>query len=345
MSEFNLNGFELNRFEFNRLEFNSEDLPAADQFPRTRELMSQLPAPVEVGSEHPAGFKLYQRSLQLDSLRAWTMANQPMVARRSAKLIRQSDPETYNICLPQQGTIGATSDGQLARCGPYDLYVSDSSRPFELRLESPDVASPHALVRTVGVQIPKKLVPLPPSRTDRLSGQLISAREGVGALFARFLIELTANQDSYLPSDGMRLGTVLTDLVAALFAHGLEADGMLAPEIHRRNLTLRIHAFIRQHLHKPGLTPGDIAAAHHISLSYLHRLFREDGTSVASCIRQQRLEGARRDLADPAQATLPIHHTAARWGFRHPAAFSRLFRTTYGVAPRDYRHQLLHPTE
>lgn len=321
-------------------EFDSEDLPVAEQFPHTRELMSQLPASVEVSSEHPTGFRLHQRTLQLDTLRAWTMANQPMIVRRSAALIRQADPESYNICLLRHGSISCTRDRQLAHLGPYDIYINDSSRPFELRLDSPDES-----VRSLGLEIPKKLLPLPQSRTDRLAGQLIPARDGVGALFARFLIELTANPDSYLPSDGMRLGTVLTDLVAALFAHGLEAEGALAPETRQRNLVLRIRAFIRQRLHEPGLTPGTIAAAHHISVSYLHRLFQADGTPVAAWIRQQRLEGARRDLADGALATIPIHRVAARWGFSQPAAFTRLFRTTYGVTPRDYRHQALHPAQ
>lgn len=329
--------------ELSSFEFNSEDLPSADQFPRTRELMNQMPAPVEVSTEHPAGFRLRQRSLQLDSLRVWAMDNQPMVARRNARLIRSSDPETFNLCLLRHGAISATSDRQLARCGPHDLYVNDSSRPFELRMDSP--GDPHALIRSVGVQFPKQLLPLPPSQTDRLSGRLVPASGGVGALLTRFLVDLIANRHSYLPSDGMRLGTVLTDLVSALFAHRLELEGALTPETRQRNLVLRIRAFIRQHLHEPGLDPGAIAAAHYISLSYLHRLFRDEGTSVAAWIRQQRLEGARRDLADRALATIPVHRTAARWGFRHPAAFSRLFRTTYGVTPRDYRHQALEPAD
>ncbi|WP_322620771.1 helix-turn-helix domain-containing protein [Streptomyces acidicola] len=29
---------------------------------------------------------------------------------------------------------------------------------------------------------------------------------------------------------------------------------------------------------------------------------------------------------------------AACWGFTNPTHFSRLFRTTYGIPPRDYRN-------
>ncbi|MFF5564692.1 helix-turn-helix domain-containing protein [Streptomyces sp. NPDC012623] len=59
---------------------------------------------------------------------------------------------------------------------------------------------------------------------------------------------------------------------------------------------------------------------------------------VSATIRHQRLERARHDLADPALRTVPVHGIAARWGFGHPAAFSRAFRAAYGVPPADYRH-------
>jgi AraC-like DNA-binding protein len=74
-------------------------------------------------------------------------------------------------------------------------------------------------------------------------------------------------------------------------------------------------------------------------VSYLHRLFRQrnGGRTVAAWIREQRLERARRDLADPDQRATAVHAIAARWGFRHAADFSRAFRRAYGMPPRDYR--------
>jgi hypothetical protein len=69
---------------------------------------------------------------------------------------------------------------------------------------------------------------------------------------------------------------------------------------------LRIHAFIEQHLGDADLTPGLVAAAHYISVRYLYRLFEAQGTTVATWIRHRRLEGCRKDLADPA-------FSARRW--------------------------------
>ncbi|WP_344985793.1 AraC family transcriptional regulator [Streptomyces violaceus] len=107
--------------------------------------------------------------------------------------------------------------------------------------------------------------------------------------------------------------------MSALIAHACEANNSLPPETRQQTLVLRIRAFIQQHLHDPQLTPRTIAAAHHISRSYLYRLFEYEEESVAAWIRRQRLEHARRDLAEPAMRSTPIHAIAARWGFSHAA--------------------------
>jgi AraC-like DNA-binding protein len=84
-----------------------------------------------------------------------------------------------------------------------------------------------------------------------------------------------------------------------------------------------------------------VAAAHHISVRYLHRLFQPVGTTVGSWIRHRRLERCSRDLAEPALSLRPIHAVGARWGFRHAAEFSRAFRAAYGMPPSDYREAAL----
>ena len=47
-------------------------------------------------------------------------------------------------------------------------------------------------------------------------------------------------------------------------------------DIPGREIAERL-AFIQQHPDDPGLSPAEIAAAHHISLRLLHNLFQEQG--------------------------------------------------------------------
>ncbi|MDE3725058.1 helix-turn-helix domain-containing protein [Nocardiopsis sp. N85] len=319
-------------------EFNTDDLPGADRFEVWRRHVSQAPTPMDATSDGIEDFRVHQLDLRLDAARVWKMEFRALALHRTAPLIRRSDPEAYNVCLVRSGSLERGCGAREVVYGPHDIHVNDSSRPFDVQAPSGG-----GLVTSVGVDIPKKLLSLPSQRADRMSGLRLSGREGIGALLSGFLIQLTENPRSYSPADGPRLALTLGDLVSALFAHTLEAEGDLVPESRGRSLSLRIRAFIHEHLHDPQLTPAAIATAHHISTSYLHRLFQQDGTTVATWIREQRLERARLGLTDPALAEVPIHRIAARWGFRHPAAFSRTFRDAYGIAPKDYRHRRLDP--
>lgn len=87
----------------------------------------------------------------------------------------------------------------------------------------------------------------------------------------------------------------------------------------------------------PGFSARDVASAAGLSLRRLQELFREAGDAPAAAIRRARLETARRLLADPRFAALPIKTLMAEAGFRHPAQFSRAFATAFGLSPSAAR--------
>ncbi|EIE98563.1 helix-turn-helix domain-containing protein [Saccharomonospora glauca] len=290
---------------------------------------------MEVDAHHlTADLHLRQRNLPLDAMRVWTMSFAPMRFRRTAKHIAQADPETYNVVLLREGTLRRVDDHTDVTYEPGDVHVIDSSLPFRLEGHGPPPIS------CVGVEVPKVMLPLPDGHSRSLVGRRLPAREGMGGLLTTVLDHIITDHGSYRDTDEPRVATVLRDVLAGLITQALEDEKRhVPPEVHRRNLLLRMRAFIDQHLHNRDLGPQLIADAHHVSTSYVHRLFGEDGTTVSAWIRQRRLERARRDLADPAMHAVPVHHIAARWGFSHHAAFTRAFRTAYGIAPRDLREK------
>lgn len=320
-------------------EFSSGSEPAEHRFDMCRKLMSSAPAPMEVSSEHAADFLLYQRDLHLGPVRVWAMDFSPAVLTRSNRLVEESDPQSYNLCLVRRGELEAFQGSELESCGPDDLYSIDSSLPFELRARG---AGEHTGERAgepvsfLGVEVPKRLLHLPPGHAGAFPVRKLSGRRGTGALLDGLLGTLLNDPDPYRPSDGTRLSVVIADLVSALFAQALESDPQ-GPGGQRSVLLTRVQVFIRHRLADPGLTPDVISAAHHISTGYLHRIFREEGRTVTQWIRGQRLERARRQLEDPAFRTTPIHRIASASGFSHPEVFSRAFRREFGASPRQYR--------
>ncbi len=124
------------------------------------------------------------------------------------------------------------------------------------------------------------------------------------------------------------------------FFHILSAClGCASPEApgQARDLAARIESFISAHLDDPALGPAEIAADAHISVRHLHRLFAKNGRTVSDWIRERRLQACRGDLSDPRMCHQSITDIAFAWGFSDSAHFSRSFRKSFGVSPREFR--------
>ncbi|WP_344884529.1 helix-turn-helix transcriptional regulator [Nonomuraea antimicrobica] len=191
------------------------------------------------------------------------------------------------------------------------------------------------------VAVPKALVNVPAKDLDELLCRPITSTGGIDRLLIAFVTDLCDHGPGFRPADGPRVGMALLDLVCALLLNSLETTSTAAHDNPRLSaFTRRIKAYIQQNLREPGLTPGAVATAHHISVSYLHRLFQRHGHTVTAWIRQQRLERARSDLADPALRDVPIQAIAEAWGFSHASDFSRAFRRAFGSSASTFRRQV-----
>ncbi|SEC14903.1 AraC-type DNA-binding protein [Streptomyces sp. 2231.1] len=314
--------------------FTTRDLPASDRFEAWTEQLGRTHAPMHLSSERAADYRGHQRVIGLGEVTVWPATFDHLVFHRTPRLVRQSDPEVFHLSLLRHGDAAASWGRQQVGYEVSDFHVNCSSRSYEISTGSQPVT-------IIGVEIPRTAVGVPVRRADDVVGRRISGRAGMGALLAGLLVQLTSDTSSYRAADAERLGTVVGDLVTAVFAHALEAEPQLPPETHARTLMLRIKSFVRQHLADAHLTPVKIAEAHHISRSYLYRLFQEEGLTVASYVRGQRLAGALKDLTDPGARAVPIHTIAARWGFPRPGDFTRAFRSVHGSTPSEVRERAL----
>ncbi|MFI2458007.1 helix-turn-helix domain-containing protein [Streptomyces sp. NPDC019539] len=319
--------------------FRSEDVPVEDRFDCWRDMLGRTRSS-DMASAHADAFWAECRLMELGPVTVLPMAALPARYRRGPAMVRRSDPELYHLSLLLDGGLGLDQAGRADTFGPGDLHLVDSSHPYDV---GPDREGDCRPVRGVGVDFPKALLPLPADRVHALLGRALPAADGIGALLRDCLTGLDRQADFLRPSDAPRLGTVVLDLVAALVAHVLEAETALPPESRRQVMFRRISAFIRRNLQDPRLTPPAVAAAHHISLSQLHRIFQLEahGETVAAFIRARRLEGAGRDLADSRTSAEPVHVVAARWGFPRAPEFTRAFRTAYGCSPTEHRMRAL----
>jgi AraC-like DNA-binding protein len=132
------------------------------------------------------------------------------------------------------------------------------------------------------------------------------------------------------------LASATIDLTRALLASAVGPGRATDDALAGTTLT-QVRSYVRQHLTEPGLGAEQVAAALAISVRQLYRLCSSARFSLEQWIIQQRLEGARAELADPGSRGRPIAAVARRWGFTDASYFSRRFRQAFDVSPRDWR--------
>jgi AraC-like DNA-binding protein len=251
---------------------------------------------------------------------------------RTPRLIRQSSsqPARYGLFLQLKERAVIEQDERQAELRPGDFTFADLSRPYR------QVGSP---AEFAFVLFPRALSPLDSADTERLSGVVFSGGSAAGALVSSLVRRLVTDLDAYEGGAGGRISSALLDLSTAALAIRLGSADKVPRQTRQRILLVGIHAFIEEHLGDPELTPPTIAAAHHISLRYLHKLFESEGRTVSGWIRGRRLERCRSDLGDPTLRPRPVNAIAARWGFANPRSFNRMFRAAYGIPPGEYRRR------
>ena len=137
-------------------------------------------------------------------------------------------------------------------------------------------------------------------------------------------------------ADNARLFGVLLDLVALSLSRS-SRTGVAESAGLAEATWLALRRAVDRRLREPGLGVATIAAAIGISERYVHKLFERAGTTFASYMMDRRLDGAARDLKDPAIAGRAIGDVAFDWGFSDLSHFTRRFKHRFGCTPRDWR--------
>jgi AraC-like DNA-binding protein len=255
-----------------------------------------------------------------------------------------ADREAWPLALVSDGPV-ALGDDRSTCLEPGDLVLCEPSRPFDAT-----AVAERAPGRAIVLHLPRRAVPVPDRALRCLVARPMPSDKGPGALLARFVEGLADQAATLLPPQAARLGSAAVSLSAVFLADLADAAGLsdlsdprdaAAPPPRTAVLLHDIRAFIDRHLGDPCLTPAAIASVHHISVRYLHHLFRSDGRTVGGHVREQRLERCRADLCDPVLAALSVHRICARWGFPDAAVFGRAFKNAYGAAPGEYRRRRL----
>ncbi|GLY02675.1 MULTISPECIES: helix-turn-helix domain-containing protein [Actinoplanes] len=279
--------------------------------------LSRSGLPPLIGKRHAGdGFRAGIVVRDLGPLRLAELVTPEGECFRTARSARDADAGMWQLELVTRGYVRAEHSNGTAVLGPGDLMLLDPARPVSFA--TTDTTS-------VTMMVPRTTLRLAAADVDRLAGVRIRGDHGPAALVGALARDMARSVTGFRDDEAARSADAVIALIAVALAAPLR-DVRPAPDDVLRN---RITGFVEARLSDRGLCPAAVAAAHHISLRRLHRLFEGEPLTVAALIRRRRLERCRADLA----AGHGVAAVAARWGFADPAHFSRLFTATYGYNP------------
>ena len=273
---------------------NAHKFAGAKQFEAFHHKVSERLLPMQLSTDDVANFRAQLRSASLGLVQLNELwASNPFVVRRTSKHIARTDADYLKVSVQLSGVSVVSQGGQNVTLRPGDFLLYDTARPYQIA----GAASLHMQT----LMFARDSLRLSSSQLQRLTTRRVSGREGLGSLVAQYVAGLGRQLDT-VGSGSWHLADAALDLLAAAFAEQLAHTDGTDLGNGDASLLLRVRTYIEHRLDDPDLDVASIAAAHHVSVRRLQKLFAAHEQTVTGWIRNRRIEHCRRDLANPALA-------------------------------------------
>jgi AraC-like DNA-binding protein len=231
--------------------------------------------------------------------------------------------ERYIVYISLRDCIELEQFGRKSRCEAGTATLVSSSDPL--------MHSKFGDNDTIGLGMPREFVDQRLMGAERKCLTPIDVGQGLGRLMGEALLSLQRNALRMTDEDFVKAAHPLAEL--ALLAFGGRADITTSTTGVRTSNLARAKRLIREQLSDPDLRLEDIAGACGFSLSYLHKLFRDDGRTAREYLNEERLQKAH--LLLKSGRAVSVTSVALECGFSNMSHFSTAFRAAFGVSPRD----------
>ena len=243
------------------------------------------------------------------------------------ELITSPDPEqSVLITFPISGKVSFSQHKRDLTSGPGAFFIELSHLPYEFYHNKE--ASLYV------IKIPLSLLTSQVSQIEREFARSLSLESGVGRLLFFQITHIINTINQYELTDIERhvLEQQLLNLLVLHLSSPTEALMSSNTDVKSTHLK-RIESYVYRNLHNPDLSPATVAKACHVSVRYLHKLFKEAPYSYSEWVKSMRLKQAHQLLRS--QPFLSIYEIAQKVGYGDQSYFSRIYKKHFGYSPKD----------
>lgn len=279
---------------------------------------------LDISSRNPH-FSGSLESKRIGRLQLARIKADPAAYTRTRAHLKHSTQEDFLITLNTHNPVTFRQIGRDTVCSSGNFLLELSHEPYRfIARQSMDV---HVF------KVPKAILKEHLRQPERYCALDFNGHSGIGLLFRRYALNAAAMLADINGADADMVEKQLLEL----FARAVEKDERVlasADSAVRAAHLLRIEQFASAHLASSSLSPEQTAAACHISVRYLHHLFKDTGTTFSDWLRSRRLESARHRLQQP-HFSGTLAQLAYSLGFTDQSHFSKAYRRHFGESPRD----------
>ena len=240
---------------------------------------------------------------------------------RTAECLRRDGLDHWCCSMATPGSRVHRTRDQISMMRPGEIMLDSLAQPFE-------VARTHSA--WLFLYMPRDLLP----EASGLSNGCRMLNTPEGRLLGEHLRLLAAELPNMNAAEAERMAEATQAMIALAVAPGSGAEQATSGPVATAQI-MRLRALIRANIGSATFGPARLCRLAGISRSQLYRLFEVHG-GVALCIQRERLAAAHRALSNPA-ALRSICEIADSVGLFDPSSFSRMFRRSFGVSPRELR--------
>jgi AraC-like DNA-binding protein len=309
------------------LVLNTESLPPAERADAFQASVSQNCTTSLATFEDPRAVRAELTVFDLGPAKVFNIVSTGNTLRRTPQMSRAMNECPIALALPMRTDNHLQRGREERSFGPRDMILVDLSAPYVYGWEGEGAS--------YAFHVEFDMLGLPMETIQAAAHRLESSP--LYPLVRDHIAHVTA--DAHLIAEtpaAFHVGAASVDMMHALIVSAADDRRHLEASM-RASESARVQAYVRTHLRDHDLTPAKIARANGMSIRALYQLYESLGVSLERSIIEQRLDGARTDLAAPRQRYDSIAATARAWGFSNPSFFTSRFRQSFGLSPREWR--------